>query len=180
MSASLLPPNSTPVERTAEGLASHVRDLPVAVRELWNPATCPPAFLPWLAWALSVDTWRSDWPMAVKRAVIAASPRVHRLKGTVAAVRAAIAPFGQIAIREWFQDPTGTMAPHTFVVTLAPATGGGAVATAVQDMIRAIEGAKPLRSHFTVEQAVPLSGPLVVGGFIRPALYRRVTILGAA
>lgn len=177
---SLLPPNSTPVERAAEGLASHVRDLPVAIRDLWNPATCPPAFLPWLAWALSVDSWRSDWSVATKRKVIAASPRVHRLKGTVAAVRAAIAPFGQIAIREWFQDPTGTMAPHTFVVTLAPAVGGAAVATAIDDMIEAINGAKPLRSHFTVEQAVPLSGPIVVGGLLRPATFFRLTATGAA
>lgn len=177
--SSILPPNSTPVERAAEALASHVRDLPVAIRDLWNSATCPAAFLPWLAWALSVDTWRSDWPEATKRAVIKASPRVHRLKGTLAAVKAAIAPFGSAAIREWFDDPTGEMEPHTFAVVLAPRTGVGAPVTAVEDMVEAITRAKPLRSHFTVEQAVQLTGPMAVPGVVRVAVFGRLSASGA-
>lgn len=176
----LLPPNSTSVERAVDATAGARLDaLPVFIRNVWNHATCPAEWLGTLAWALSVDTWRSDWPEATKRAVIAASPRVHRLKGTLAAVRAAIAPFGTAAIREWFDDPTEEMAPHTFAVVLAPRTDPGAPATAVADMIEAITRAKPLRSHFTVEQAVQLTGPIAIPGIVRVAIFGRLTASGA-
>lgn len=176
----LLPPNSTPLERAVDATAAARLDgLPVIIRSLWNHATCPTDWLGVLAWALSVDNWRSDWPEATKRAVIAASPRVHRLKGTVAAVRAAIAPFGTAVIREWFDDPTGAMDPHTFAIVLAPRTDANAPATAVDDMVAAISNAKPLRSHFTVSQAVLLSGTLTMPGIVRIAAFGRVTAQGA-
>jgi phage tail P2-like protein len=61
---------------------------------LWNPATCPAALLPWLAWALSVDEWDDAWTEATKRAVIAASVEVHRRKGTVGSIKKALAAAG--------------------------------------------------------------------------------------
>ncbi|WP_427927445.1 phage tail protein I, partial [Xylella fastidiosa] len=37
--------------------------------------------LPWLAWSLSVDTWRSTWPVHIKRARIAAiTPAVLEMR----------------------------------------------------------------------------------------------------
>ena len=59
---SILPPNSTAPERAIESASSFVRDLVVPIRHLWNPETCPAAFLPWLAWSWSVDSWNPDWP----------------------------------------------------------------------------------------------------------------------
>ena len=91
---SILPPNSTSLERALEAALQAMCDLQVPVRDLWNPEICPATHLPWLAWALSVDVWDSGWPEAIKRAVIAASIDVHRRKGTVAAVRRAIAAAG--------------------------------------------------------------------------------------
>lgn len=93
---SLLPPNATATERALEGaLAARLQALqPKVLATLWNPATCPASALPWLAWQLSVDDWDEDWSESVKRAVIAASIDIHRRKGTVAAVRQAIAALG--------------------------------------------------------------------------------------
>lgn len=171
MTSSLLPPNSTEVERTVEGLTSHVRDLQVAIGDLWNPETCPVKFLPWLAWALSVDTWRSDWSEATKRAVIAASPRVHRLKGTVAAVKAAIAPFGHADLVEWFDDPEGEAAPYTFRISVAGDDIGGA---ALGDMISAIDAAKPARAHFGIDQTLLAPGGIQISGAARVASQIRL------
>ncbi len=67
-------------------------DIPNA--HLWNPATCPAALLPWLAWALSVDEWDDTWTEATKRAVVAASVEVHRRKGTVGSIKRALAVAG--------------------------------------------------------------------------------------
>ena len=90
---SILPRHSTLVEQALEDALrsrADVGDLP----NLWNPNTCPARFLPWLAWALSVDDWDDAWPESRKRAVIAASVDVHRRKGTPAGVRAALKAMG--------------------------------------------------------------------------------------
>lgn len=86
----LLPPNSTGLERRLAEAQQHLGDLPVEIRHLRTPATCPPALLPHLAWELSVDEWNPAWGEDVKRRVIAESIRVHRHKGTRGAVRRAL------------------------------------------------------------------------------------------
>jgi hypothetical protein len=55
--AALLPPTSTPFEFAMGRASGEGLPLPVPLRELWDPWTCPMALLPWLAWALSVDIW---------------------------------------------------------------------------------------------------------------------------
>lgn len=64
------------------------------IRDLWNPATCPAAALPFLAWALSVDTWDPSWTEEQKRATIAGSIALHQRKGSVASVKNALAAAG--------------------------------------------------------------------------------------
>lgn len=84
---------------------------------LWDPYACPLDLLPFLAWSLSVDYWDDGWPESVKRDVVAATPDVHRKKGTVDAVRSALAPFGfTVSITEWWHtNPVGRRG--TFSVT---------------------------------------------------------------
>jgi phage tail P2-like protein len=91
---SLLPVNATQAERNLALAASRVSAVPVPMRSLYNPATCPAVALPWLAWAWSVSEWDSNWPEATKRAVIAASVAVHKIKGTPASIKAALAAAG--------------------------------------------------------------------------------------
>jgi phage tail P2-like protein len=90
----LLPPNSTELERDLEATlrAALLVDVPVA--DLWHPQRCPVAFLPWLAYAVGVEEWSSDWPEQVKRDVIAATPDIRRHRGTVWAVREALRSAG--------------------------------------------------------------------------------------
>lgn len=90
----LLPPNATAIERGFDDAGSRVTELPVPVGDIWNPAACPGHLLPWLAWALSVDRWDDAWSVQQQRAVIAASVEVHRRKGTIGAIRAALAAEG--------------------------------------------------------------------------------------
>jgi|GEM_PF-360159 len=91
---SLLPHNSTAVERALEGPSQKYAGLPLLARDLWNPQTCPADFLPWLAWTLSVDEWDGGWSDDQKRGVVAASVDVHRHKGTLWAMRRALAAAG--------------------------------------------------------------------------------------
>jgi phage tail P2-like protein len=103
---SLLPPSSSLSERALEGAVERAFTTPDAdvIARMWNPDTCPAAFLPWLAWALSVDTWDAGWTEETQRAVIRASIAVHRRKGTRAAVRTALdaAGYGDAELIEDF------------------------------------------------------------------------------
>lgn len=90
----LLPPNASTLERAIAATGAGIDTLPVAVRDVWNPATCPAALLPWLAWALAVDEWDETWSEAAKRTVIADAIQVHRHRGTVWSLKKSLAPLG--------------------------------------------------------------------------------------
>lgn len=179
--SSLLPRNSTAAERAIEAAAARVGDVPTPLRDLWNPNTCPAELLPWLAWALSIDAWKSYWPEHVKRARIRTSLEIQRRKGTAQSVRQVVAAFGgAVQLREWWQlDPSGP--PHTFEMVLTLSGEGGDIATAqyVDDVIAEVSRTKPVRSHFTFTQGLQgISGVGVVAG-ARTAVYRRLQLQAA-
>ena len=91
MTAALLPPNMTALERAAADAIGARFDAPVPIRDLWSPERCPAPLLPWLAWALSVDVWDAAWPEVTKRRAIADSLAIHRIKGSRASVERAVA-----------------------------------------------------------------------------------------
>lgn len=94
MSSALLPPNATPLERAMADAIDAALTFDVPIRDIWNPATCPADFLPWLAWTFSVDYWDASWIEERKRAVIAESLRIHRTKGSIGSVRRLLAAAG--------------------------------------------------------------------------------------
>ena len=89
----VLPAHSSEFERALEQASFWVIETSDLV-DVWNPQTCPPEFLPWLAWSLSVDDWNHEWPEQIRRSAIEASISIHRKKGTLGAVRKAIEAFG--------------------------------------------------------------------------------------
>jgi len=91
--ATLLPPNSTPLERAIEAIhAPHWEDIDgEELKAAMDPWRCPAHLLPFLAHQRSVDIWDEDWPEWKKRSVIASAPADHRLKGTEAGLRRALA-----------------------------------------------------------------------------------------
>ncbi|WP_240332504.1 phage tail protein I [Pseudomonas aeruginosa] len=62
MSMPLLPRNATELEQLAAQALADIQRVPIPLRTLWNPSTCPVPLLPYLAWAFSVDRWDSKWP----------------------------------------------------------------------------------------------------------------------
>lgn len=138
---SLLPPKSTPLERALERATPPGPD-PELIRTLWNPAVCPAHLLPWLAWTLSVDDWDDRWDEPTRRRVIASSIPVHRRKGTVGAVRRAIAPHGvlQRVVEWWEMHPPGV--PGTFALEVNVSDRGISEET-FAELERLIARAKP-------------------------------------
>lgn len=159
----LLPHNATEQERALEETISRISDVPVVVREVWNPDTCPSNVLPWLAWAFSVDDWDTNWTDEQKRRVIKESVYSQRIKGTIGAVTRQLAALGyQIQILEWFQqNPVGT--PYTFDVYVT-ANQYPMTQADFQKILQVIDTNKNLRSHLDETQLIVKSvGNTTVG-----------------
>lgn len=182
MTVSLLPPNASPLERAVESATARLSDLPVPLRTLVDPDLCHLDQLPHLAWALSIDSWSSDWPEAIKRARVRYAIEIQRRKGTSESVRTVVQSFGgAVALREWWQTtPPGD--PYTFslVVTLTGEGGAPASAAFADAVINEVRRTKPVRAHFTYTQGVSFARQLGVIAVARPTLFVRLPMQAAA
>lgn len=137
----LLPINATKQERALSMTTARAGSVPVPVGELWDPYTCPLAVLPWLAWSLSVDPWDSTWSEGQKREAIAESIAVHRVKGTIGALKRALQAIGYECV---VNDQTGT--PYVFRVGIDVTTGAAVEQAYAQAEAIALK-VKNARSH---------------------------------
>lgn len=146
MTDRLLPTGATPLELHAEQASAEASAAPVPLRPLWNPDTCPPNLLPYLAWAFSVDRWDENWDDDTKRGVIRQSYFVHRHKGTIGALRRAIQPLGYlISVTEWWQNGK---TPGTFEMEIG-ALDTGITPEMYPELERIISDTKPCSRHLT-------------------------------
>ncbi|MFC0685068.1 phage tail protein I [Novosphingobium clariflavum] len=160
--ASVLPPASTPLEKALEQVAARLTDLPAPVRSVWSAADCPETHLPWLAWALAISHWKSEWTTAQKRAEVADAIPYHRRKGTRRAVEEVLARYHpSLRLVEW-HEASPRRAPHTFEVR-APASEIPAsflTSETADAIIRDVAVAKPARAHFDFVQSLDLKAGL--------------------
>lgn len=150
--SSLLPNNATPQEVALDLATARIGNVDVPIRTLWDPENCPADILPWLAWALSIDVWDNSAPVAVKREIVRQSLEVHRRKGTVGAVKRALAATGTpVEIVEWWQDAATV---HTFKVDVDVADmisrGKTLSAALISDIQAGVDATKPARAHYTI------------------------------
>ena len=143
---SLLPLNSTSLERAIEAATDETTQIPL--RTLYNPQTCPAHLLYHLAWAWSVDRWDEEWSEPVKRAAIAASFYIHEHKGTIGAIRRVVEPLGYlIEVMEWWQTvPEGV--PGTFALVVG-VLDTGITEEMYYELTALIDDAKPVSRHLT-------------------------------
>lgn len=161
MRNSLLPPHATPLMQRIEQACEKATTLPVPLRTLWDPGTCPPALLPYLAWALSVDRWDASWSTEAKRDAIRQAYFIHRRKGTISAIRRVIENMGySVDIEEWWEvaGPAGT-----FYLTIE-VMNVGITEDIVNELERLIGDAKPVSRHIAgINIIVSAAGVLNVG-----------------
>lgn len=156
---SLLPMNSTATERALESVASRISDLSAPIDLMLKPEACPSPFLPWLAWALSVDEWDAEWTEEHKREAIAASIGIHRHKGTVWAMRRAlsVAGLGDAELIERFgakkydgefvHDGSQTHAPQDHWAEYRVILSRPVTIEQAQQVRRILQAAAPARCH---------------------------------
>jgi phage tail P2-like protein len=91
--SSVLPDHSTNFERALEQASLWaIRNADLA--NTWNPDTCPPEFLPLLSWGLSGDLWDAAWADEDRRSYVRATIDIHRKKGTLGGIKAALKASG--------------------------------------------------------------------------------------
>ena len=114
---SLLPPNHTALEKNIASAGEDAFDI-ASIKVIKNIDEVPMQFLSFLAYQKSVDYWDESWQDALKRQVIKDAKEQHKIKGTAAAIKQALEPFGyEVKLIEWFnQSPIGT--PGTFALEL--------------------------------------------------------------
>lgn len=176
----LLPKNATPFEIAFQkAMISH--EIPRLLQNAWQPDLVSPEFLPWLAWQLSVDEWRADWPLAVKIEQIKNAPQVHRRKGTIGSIKRLFAGFNAtVSIREWFQKtPKGV--PHTFDIVVSYNNIGDIVPDQefILSTIKAIDYTKPLRSHYTFTQSAAANNNFNIVAVLRPLKHVLIDCIAA-
>ncbi|MFI8430667.1 phage tail protein I [Pseudomonas sp. NPDC078863] len=144
----LLPGNATPLERQAARALAQIQRVPIPLRQLGNPDTCPVDLLPYLAWAFSVDRWDSKWTEAAKRAAIRSSHYIHSRKGTIGALRRVVEPLGYlIEVLEWWQTtPNGV--PGTFAIKVG-VLETGITEEMYEELTWLIDDARPVTRHLT-------------------------------
>ncbi|WP_417761717.1 phage tail protein I [Shewanella sp.] len=174
MSDSLLPPNTTPLERRLERVLTRATDLPTPLRDLWNPDSCPTKLLPWLAWSLGVTTWKSYWPESVRRSILRTAIDTKRRQGTALSVRTVVESFGAaVALRE-----PRNGAPHHFEITInAPDMDGDSItAQFQQDIVDEVTRVKPARSYMTVNASLKAAAGITIATAGRAGIYRRLEL----
>ncbi|HBR3765133.1 TPA: phage tail protein I [Klebsiella pneumoniae] len=146
MSSSMLPPGSSALERRLAQACSGISDLNVPLRDLWNPWKCPAKFLPYLAWAFSVDRWEENWTETAKRQAVSDAFWIHQRKGTVAAVKRVIEGLGySMTLNEWWEvaDPAGTFRLEIDLKDI------GITEQMIAELERIIGDAKPVSRHIS-------------------------------
>ncbi|HBW7996086.1 TPA: phage tail protein I [Klebsiella pneumoniae] len=161
MTSSLLPPGSSALERRLAEACSGISDLNVPLRDLWNPWKCPAKFLPYLAWAFSVDRWEENWTETAKRQAVSDAFWIHQRKGTVAAVKRVIEGLGySMTLEEWWKvaDPAGTFRLEIDLNHI------GITEPMIYELERIIGDAKPVSRHISqLTLSANTTGPVIAG-----------------
>ncbi|EPJ2699534.1 TPA: phage tail protein I [Klebsiella pneumoniae] len=155
---------SSLLEQRAAAACASISDLSVPLRDLWNPWKCPVKFLPYLAWAFSVDRWEETWPETDKRQAVSDAFWIHQRKGTVAAVRRVIETLGySMTLQEWWEvaDPAGTFRLEIDLNDI------GITEPMIKELERIIGDAKPVSRHISqLKLSVSAYGTEYVGAAI--------------
>lgn len=122
---------------------------------------CPAKFLPYLAWAFSVDRWEETWSETAKRQAVSDAFWIRQRKGTVATVRRVIEDMGySMTIAEWWEvaDPAGTFRLEVDLNDI------GITESMIKELERIIECTKPVSRHVSqLNVSASLKGDISTG-----------------
>lgn len=161
LNASLLPANSSPLEKALDlGFGVLLDRVMPPFPALMNPLHTPSEFLPYLAADRGVSEWDADASESEKRLTVALSWQIQRQAGTPKALSHAVESLGFTPdISAWFQQqPIGT--PYTFDVQAI--IGRSWSSGDHNRLIRRINAAKSERDQATITLVHETEGQLAL------------------
>ena len=169
---SLLPANSKPLERELATLTTRLELIDVPFDLIWDAENCPDKYLPFLAYAWSVDEWNDAWSIETQRNVVKNSVWVHQRKGTLGAVKRALAVMNyETSVIEWFEkNPRGT--PGTFSIEVNPMNG--IITDSVRQIRAVVDAVKRLSAHYDIYFGTSVNATLAA--YAVPAVGVEITI----
>lgn len=159
--SSLLPPNSTKLEKNIEPLGQRITDLSVPFVALHRIEQCPTPFLAWLAWEHRVEYWKSDWDDFEKRQAITESKVFNAQRGTRSSIQNLLGKFtSNFQLKAWHEFNPPQM-PFTFVVIIS-----NQIVTIEQllQIQTAVEATKSARDNFSISAKVISGGQIQISG----------------
>ena len=166
MRADLLPANSTGLEQELARLSGSLDELdPSVIATIWDAWACPRPLLPFLAWALSVDSWDDAWDEVTKRQMIADSPAYHERKGTRGAVETAMLLMRcPTRLTEWHEaTPEGRRGTARIFADISAAGGPAAAKVKLARLKRLVADAKPKSRAVWCGVGEASAGPVRIG-----------------
>ena len=169
---SLLPANSRTLERELAHLTAQLETIEVPFSRIWDADSCPAEYLPFLAYAWSIDEWDDAWSVETQRDVISNSIWVHQRKGTLSAVKRALALMNyDLSLYEWFETaPKG--APGTFSIQVEANSIN--IFDSVAQIRAAIDAVKRLSAHYIIYFATTINATIATYAY--PLLGVEITI----
>lgn len=160
---SLLPVNSTQLERDLEYIGVKIERLPVPFVALSRIDECPEAYLPWLAWSHRVEYWNPDWTIEQKRQAIHSAKDFNAGRGTQGSLQALINTVTtDYRITSWHQmKPKGQ--PFSFVVKVSPHR-----LLTIDELAMlhtAIDATKSQRDLYAIDAKIKTETLMYIGGF---------------
>ncbi|MEM6602493.1 MAG: phage tail protein I [Pseudomonadota bacterium] len=151
----LLPHNATQFEKDLSETLGRITDVPIEITKIADIENCPENFLPWLAWAYSVDYWDPALPAADKRALLREAFDIHRFKGTLGALKKALNILNiNYDVLEWFEF---SGEPYTFRINIyvTPPDDTHGITTEItrtiaENITRFTNQVKNVRSHASI------------------------------
>lgn len=128
-----------------------------------------------MAWQVDSKVWRDSWPVDLKRSVIDTVVLYKAKKGTLAAVKNALASLGsQTIVKEWFEHSPKKI-PHTFDIAIT--VNGGTNQPdeeVISDLRLMLDDVKPVRSKYTLALATQARASINTVTAAQPINYIRV------
>ncbi|OAT26728.1 tail protein I [Buttiauxella ferragutiae ATCC 51602] len=172
----LLPPNASPPEIALESThAERIEAIPVPIKQIRRPLLTPRVFIPWLAWDNGVTWWEDSWTEFQKRQVVKSAPEINKRRGTIGAIKRALASVDYLTeVIEWYQE-TPKAQPYTFKVILY---GSGISEEILEKLVNQINDAKNVRSHLSEIGIAPqaIEGKFYMGGAVVATITARIGI----
>lgn len=159
---SILPPNSTKLERDLEYIGIKVEQMLVPFVALSRIDECPEAYLPWLAWSHRVEYWQPDWSIEQKRQAIHDARVFNEQRGTKASLGTLISTVTpRYKLTMWHEmKPKGQ--PYTFIVAVDKSQM--LTVDELATLHTAIDATKSQRDVYSIDARVKSQSTVYIGG----------------